>query len=441
MKRKTGTKSVQRNEGSAEALGELAVPKVGQVDVSLAQSLHERMEGIYVDQMLINEMNSMNQIKYNNAICLGGIEIPLLQGTESVEELMETSRFINLGPGSLTLGIYELLDDDLKELIKFNTLLTMEHAGQLNYLQQTNFATSDKPGWKIVVEIHYYRERSTTTNRFHQDTFGSTLFVNLNYLNQSPIIGPEYVIKPLENERHIKNIKGSLPPEFILDREEVLSHIPDPDIIELVEEIPEYGYVAFVDELIAHSSPTSRHRELRGSDIHDYLQDQYGDMYHIFRNAYSCWSEQKKLIKKDYKHYLPKEYKGEPTRKVWYQIFKHIGNSNTPYNRAKLVKIDSEHVLLDDDQIKDLFHNDSYEFFGEVSIPRPKGEAMYGKSLCSPITAGNSYLPRRMSTLLKNNKYIPAPESGGRRSFFRTWVRAVTADAEVERADWGWQDT
>jgi len=429
---KGGAKVVQRNKKSTKVFKEnnMAEPKVGQQDIELAMGIHDDLEIIYNKEMKVDQMDDdIARGHYNGAVCLGGIILPPMKGYNSLNNLIKSCEMVNIGKGAMKRGIYELLDEDLKKRIITNTLATMEQANQLEYLKKSDFAGEEDTGWKVVVEVHYYRERPTENNVFHKDTLGTTLFVNLNYLNKKKLIGPEYVVNPAENKDHMANIAKSLPKEFLKDRKTVMSQLKEPEIIEVVE-IPEYGFVSFVDEAIHHSSPTTEHRKVKGSDIHKYLKANNAK-YDTYKLAYDKWSNQMIKLKK-FKSYLAK---GERTDGLlWLDIFKHIEDGDSLYDRNQIRFEDKSQTVLKDAEINLLVHMGAHENFGEVSIPKVDR---------SNMTTDDRPLNRRMSMILdSDNDFSKDKESGGRRSFFRTWVRAErvkTVEKDILKPNWKWE--
>ncbi|TRX57649.1 DUF4157 domain-containing protein [Fulvivirga sp. M361] len=420
-------KVIQRNGESTKELRGMVAPKVGQQDIELAKGIQSRLEDIYTKTMKIDEMSLMNNINYNSAVCLGGIILPPLRSFGSFEELIDACKFINLGKGSVKRGIYELLGGPLKEMIVINTLSTMEKAGQLDYLQKSDFGGIAESGWKVVIEVHYYRNRPSINNVFHKDTLGNTLFVNLNYLNTEKIVGPEYVVNPMENEEHMAHISKSLPGEFLDDRASVMEGIDEPRIIEYAE-VPEYGYVSFVDETINHSSPTTEHRTVKGSDIHTYLRKQDESKYDTYKEGHNKWKKRWTNLW-GYESYLPHDERFDA--QGWLGVFENIEDGDTRYDRNQIRAIERERTVLSNNDIDNLVHIGDHSSFGEVSIPKVKNN---GK-----MTADDRPLKRRMSMNLDREGGIPEKkESGGKRSFFRTWVRAEKVETDVTKPDWKW---
>src|SRR4030095_15572990 len=106
---------------------------------------------------------------------------------------------------------------------------------------------------------------------FHKDTIGDTLFVNLNFLNQAEIAGPEYILNPPAIPQHEENIKGTLPQKFLNDLAAAREKLPDPTKIAATR-IPAKGVVSFVDELIHHTTPHVGRRTVSGQQLAEFLK-------------------------------------------------------------------------------------------------------------------------------------------------------------------------
>lgn len=170
-------------------------------------------------------------------------------------------------------------------------------------------ALSDKHSVQIIVD--YYFARSTDQISLHKDTYGSTLFVALHYLNKGEMTGPEFIydrwpIAAREPYNHLgvdidenawaksrdtkkarprapwsKNAKydgygvadGAFevqrnldmaathfwPHELIGALQTARATLPDDTDMQMSELHP-YGLISFVDELIYHSTPLKRRR-------------------------------------------------------------------------------------------------------------------------------------------------------------------------------------
>ena len=102
------------------------------------------------------------------------------QTKEEEQNLIESAPLISTDNAlGANLNAYDGIskNERVAKLIVKNTLRTMQDAGQLEYLRRSGIVG---PSWKILVEIHYYRDRGSGVGSLHKDTLGQTLFVNLN---------------------------------------------------------------------------------------------------------------------------------------------------------------------------------------------------------------------------------------------------------------------
>jgi hypothetical protein len=406
---------IQRNEESTQVLDNLAEPIVGEQDVDLATSLQEKIDKIYTDIISPSEKAG----HYNAAVCLGGIILPALKKYNNLESLIKDCSFVNLGKGSVGRGIFELLGNDVKKDLIANTLLTMYQAKQLDYLWYSKFGGNESSKWKVVVEVHYYRSRESTKNTFHKDTLGQTLFVNLNYLNSKKIVGPEYMVNPEELGSRLKQIAAFLPEEFLEDRESVMGRMKAPEIIEVVD-VPKYGYVAFVDEMIHHSSPTTKRRSVKGSELYEFIESR------------------KSQKSKSFKKLLKNTYQSLPEAKSQFRIIITDNEvkkyySNVEFNKPDLVKLFSNKTILSMEEIDECLHEANQSSFGKVRIANPENRNNTHEGKLPK-------LERRMSQKIESGSMeTMEKESGGRRSFFRTWVRAEKIETPVIKNGWRWE--
>ena len=119
---------------------------------------------------------------------------------------------------------------------------------------------------------------------------------------------------------------------------------------------------------------------------------------------------------------------------LWKTFFDN-NDADKPYDRNQNRKMDPDIKLILDSKIDEILHTANYGGFGEASIPNPGG-----KSFKSPMTKKNKPLERRMSAKLDEGKVEKADkEVDGRRSFFRTWVRAEKKDTDVVNKKWTWK--
>jgi hypothetical protein len=330
-----------------------------------------------------DELDKLNRWTLS-VLSIGAIELNSLP--ESDEELLRDAKLIDLkSSNSLQQSsAFNLVEESgMTEKVVANTLNTMIKAGQIDYLRKSGVIGDD---WKVLIEVHYYRSRDQVTSQFHKDTLGQTLFVNLNYHIDQPIAGPEYLLHPPTVATHESQIAKSLPPEFLSDLTTAGEGAQEATHIE-APEIPAYGAVAFVDELIHHMTPLRGHRPVTGADLGKYL-----DEHHSQQTQGES---------------LPNDVR-EKLREMSHQ-------SATTYTRPDLRK-----AGMRNRDISKLLAEYGPSGFRTVSIPGATPE----KGGTVPIERrSKAPLKRRMSWKAKRNE-LPKPVGGDRR-FFRTWVRAV----------------
>lgn len=283
-----------------------------------------------------------------------------------------------------------------------NTLRTMSEAGQLDYLRKAGFVGK---GWKILVEVHSYRNRIQSSRRMHKDTLGQTLFVNLNYETAHQIAGPEYIVNPQASAKHDELIDETLPPGFMQDVRATRQALGAPTEIGM-QPIPAHGAVAFVDEAIHHMTPYYGNRSLRGKLLADHLEAtdkaRFDDAKQAHAKAEQSWLH-------GFEHYLkvvPKQDAGK-----WRARVEMAAKPAKQYTRKQLRK----RAKFTVQEVETLFEVQQDVRFQQASIP--------GAPLANAQADGAPPLERRMSTLGNKGKVPPKPT--GERRFFRTWVRAV----------------
>jgi hypothetical protein len=253
---------------SAILLKKLARPLIaGCPDVRLQKSLVAALE---------QKIKNTPRFADKQVLFVGAFELPLIWDASEEAALFEQVELANLpsrweadqakskGPShslSSNLNGFPLVDGTTlaPDLARY-TVLTMRDARQLEYLR-----TSRIPGkeWKILVEIHYYRDRTSVgRDKLHKDTFGETLFVNLNYDTDQDIPGPEYILNPPVVKEHEAQIAESLPDAFLSDLRWIRGQLREPTEIS-APRIQANGFVAFVDEAIHHMSPHYGGRTVR----------------------------------------------------------------------------------------------------------------------------------------------------------------------------------
>ncbi|MEV6830659.1 hypothetical protein [Amycolatopsis sp. NPDC051102] len=401
---------------SARLLEKLASPLVGNCpDLDLQKSLVAALEeGIEKDRKFDRHV-----------LFVGAFELPGIPESEGA--LFDTLQLINL-PSSYeaegtAVPIHALATNQNgfslaqavgaeRHLVRY-TLLTMSAAHQLEYLRRSGFVGKE---WKVLVEIHYYRRRQGVgRDMLHKDTFGETLFVNLNYDTDVDIPGPEYILNPTVVPEHEEQIKQSLPPEFLNDLRWVRGRLGKPAEIGIAPIRPNQ-FVAFVDEAIHHMSPQLGGRTVSGKELAAFLAKTYGqDMVQdagAARKAFhegcsgvggflrSLWNDTTPFS--SYLKVVPAE-----DATTWFNLMELAETPGTQADRLTLLD-----AGLSNDVIDELL-DENWPGYRNVTIP---------KAAQVPADAPL----KRQASADALNKRVPPPATGDRR-FFRTWVRVVRA--------------
>ncbi len=441
--------AVQRNEKSAELLKAMATPQVKpgptiEVQDQIVEALEKK-----IAEELPQPDSSDEQVQANyrttltkryGVSCIGGIELLTSPKDRTVEDLIKHARLMDLGRGSLINqeGNFELVQKaGVADKIVTNTLQTMEAAGQLEYLRES--ALIDQK-WKVVIEIHYYRERDQGMTAFHKDTTGKTLFVNLNFLSGNPetketLLGPEYILNPPTNTKYEKWLEraGNLPSVFTDDLKSARGSLAAPTMIEATR-VPAKGFVAFVDELIHHKTPTRGHRTANEIQVASILRAS-GHKQDL--TSAEAAREQLKQQQQGERgesalsSLLPKEW-AEAKSAAWQKIMLTLQNS-IAFDRDQLATILPEEEFPDRDKLIDrMIEKGGFSDFGKVDLLHAASD-IYDKAQNVEVKpSGADPLKRRMSQWLASDKakgendkkeMPPQRPATERRSFFRTWVR------------------
>lgn len=397
-------------KGGAKKLENLAQPRVFPgPEVDVQKKIVEELDAIAE-----RELSSMLVV-----FCVGGVLLPEVL-PEDKETLIKAANLIEV-PDSSVRNKYSLIQDNekLKKLIVRNTISTMITAGQIDYLRTSGLTGGD---WRILVEIHYYRDRFQGQVGFHKDTLGQTLFVNLNYVNDQEIAGPEYVVNPLPVDAHDRNTAGTLPEKFRKHITKAQRNLGEPTEIGMAR-IPAHGVVAFVDELIHHATPLYGHRKISAADLAAFLREKFPAQYDKAVKAYDAYQKTSYAwgAAATVGSWLGSWVSNSVSdSRKWYQWIAMTKQPKAQYDRPQLAKSGLTKQQIDELLAKyDPSSDNPGRFpFERVSIPKAGGTA--------PIRGdGRPRLERRMSVNALN-KTLPKPLVGKRR-FFRTWVRAVPA--------------
>lgn len=343
---------------------------------------------------------------------------------------------------------YKLIEDDilLQVIIKSLIESSLKLAGQLAYLWYNDLPNQ---GWRIYVDVHFYYQRSLEAAGFHRDTVGRTMFVNLNYNNSAPIIGPELLIDLTKYEQHYEQVKTSLPPVFLTDIEKLQSapDVPnvDPDKIDVLM-IPQKGIVSWVDELVDHSTPYLGHRGLSFGEIMNYLSFKFQDIAKFIRlktrllnpnpitaedlNAEGWNDSDAAFILSNGQvgdvGEIAGRLSGQPG---WNDVFSQhpLIDQLIDLMKSKPDQLFQKQLLLLNgipaDEVDAMFYYFQKPNLEQVNITYANDDG--ARSTLNPV---RPVLTRTMSQeLIKHgvDRFTPSPE---KRQFLRTWVQAVKTD-------------
>lgn len=224
---------------------------------------------------------------------------------------------------------------------------------------------------------------------------------------------------------HEKKIRGTLPEEFQDDLAEVKKSLPIPTEIDTVDLGPNQ-FVAFVDELIHHATPLAKNRRVTTQAVRTFLADDAD-----FKGSYPAAVEAKRVSDEDETSDFRTEFKqrGAVTDEqaaTWEAVMALCSESNQKTDRIELRRIG-----LTDQQIDRLLFKHTRHKYDSVHIDKA---ALQDNQSRIPLTKTDSeeplQLPRKMSHRQIPAQFAEAAKS--KRSFLRTWVRAVPS-GEVKR--------
>lgn len=430
---------LQRNEESAKLLTELAVPTVRPGPT------------VPVQKALVDKLDvEHEEVFRGGAINLGGILIE--DWPPSYKELVEQAqltalpkivsgspyRYISFGGLSRAAKVKELGFD---RLLVENTLATMLDARQLEYLQLAGLPNDE---WKILIELHYFRERDMSATGFHKDTLGQTIFVNLNYHmgealgKDEMLIGPEIVVNPPVSATHHAQTKASLPKEFRKDLKATRAKLDDPTTID-TQLVDPYGYVAFVDEAVHHATPLYGHRYVTPGELKAYLAQAYPAAFTEATRAYAKFTGQRlgSWWHYEFPSYVTKSIIGEDEIAKWQTLMQIVAD---PDAKRRITRNDVKGTISSDE------FDDVLEFAGTAKLDGQRGSGraagFHAASIPgvgvgvsaheSPVAPGRRKLKRTLSTTDFRKTLPPEPAAHVKRRFFRTWVRAIPKDMADE---------
>ena len=455
-RRRSSQIRVQRE--SADLLETLAEPKIGKPQAKDVQI------------RLVNALDDL--FKTTSEFNLGGILINDLPESDSA--LLKSATLVRLPHGFYDIDggkksvtefksvgedrAQEVIDNGLGPLVVENTLKTMIDARQIEYLRKAKLPNAE---WKILVEVHYISARPKGMSGFHKDTRNETLFVNLNYhVGERDVVGPEYVINPEPPAEHEAKIAETLPPKFLADLKKTRGKLGEPTEIKTGIVGP-YGYVAFVDEAIHHTTPHYGQRIVTGNELREFLQfSAFGDET-VALEAYG----KRTVTGPDLKGFLQGKLRAEfdEIETAWakfkasrWPTFMYPFSSYVNTNIVKATEIPKWQAWIETDRdpkptyTRDVLKakgmpEDMFErmlaYVGTAEgAQRPGGRAggfekvlVNSKAVPVDPTTNRPRLKRRMSDAsFKRPDQLPEDVT---RRFLRTWVRAIPAEKAKRMQD------
>jgi hypothetical protein len=383
-------------------------------DLARPQVLTLPQKQIDIQKSIQDELERIPAVQNSFVAGLGAVLLPE-ELHDDTSRNITLSRFIDPPEPRAKLSVWcfsEIAKNKpLADLIVANTVRTMQQAGQIAYLRSSGLTKGNSA---VIVEVHYYRNRDPNQTGMHKDTLGETLFVNLNYMNEEEISGPEYVFNPRPVETHEDLLDSHLPDRAYSDLNSVKAGLAKPTQVEWAGNVPRYGVVVFADEFIHHATPTTTHREVIGYDIKTYLQDKHPAAY---ANA-----EKQRFTTK------AKPLRNRITKELWQMAQDTTGKKFTRPELRHAGMRDAKIDILLDQYIRTDSETGARVGWASVSIPGSKRA-----EILEPGPQGRPALPRTISSThlydqdpSKRPKTVVSDRKSPRpRQFFRTWVRAV----------------
>jgi hypothetical protein len=412
---------IQRDEKSAALLTELAKPQIKPGPaVKVQTDLVKKLDVEHADEFAGGILN------------LGGILIDEMP--ESDAELLERAELVDLPTSGKFISAGSPRGGKVKEhgfdrLVVENTLRTMVDSKEIEYLRLAGLPNDD---WKILVEVHYYRERDMSATGFHKDTLGETLFVNLNYHMDKKVIGPEYVVNPPVSPAHEAKIEDSLPASFRQDLEVTRGELGEPAAYQTGMVDP-YGYVAFVDEAVHHATPLYRQRWVTGHDLKWYLEEKYPAAYKEAAAAYPKYASSRWRYLYWFSSYVDQSIiSAADSGKwlAWMQIVADNANADRRFTRNDLKAMSAAEF----DDLLDVVGAEasSGKEVKRTQSKRTEGAAAGFQSVSIPEAGlypiraeGRPALKRQLSDPNFRKQLPPEPVATEKRRFFRTWIRVI----------------
>ncbi len=413
---------VQRDEKSAALLTKMAKPRI------------KPGPAVDVQKDLVKKLDVDHAGEFAGGILnLGGILIDAMP--ESNAELIDKAELVDLPTAGKFISAGSPRGGKVKEhgfdhLVVENTLRTMIAAREIDYLRLAGLPNDE---WKILIEVHYYRERDMAATGFHKDTLGETLFVNLNYHMDKKVIGPEYVINPPVSATHEEQIKTSLPASVRQDLAVTRGKLGEPTEYG-TGMVDAYGYVAFVDEAVHHATPFYGHRWVTGRDLKWYLEEKYPAALKEATAAYPRYANRPwRHWPWGFSSYVDQSIiKAADSGKwlAWMQILADPGNADRRLTRNDIKAMPAAEF----DDLLDVVGTEANADKEVKRTPSKRTEGASGGFQSASIPGaglhpirpdGKPALKRRLSDADFRKQLPPEPQATEKRRFFRTWIRVI----------------
>ncbi|WP_280152129.1 hypothetical protein [Piscinibacter sp. XHJ-5] len=281
---------------------------------------------------------------------------------------------------------------------------SLQKSGQMAYLEQNADALINDD-WSVVIDIDIFYFRPSSRVKMHRDTLGYTMFFNLMFASDQPVRGPEYILNPGESPQRFEQVRHSMPPRFVEHLKAQYDKLPAASAIKMLD-LPAWGAVGMVDELIYHSTPYPRHRN-----------DGRFDVFELYRHWKAAAAETYPALADACKANLP--YEKEP------KILQLSSEINRMLNAAGRQDDDD---MVDPEVLTKALHE--YPDFAKNLLKRCKGTPDPYDVAALPSVAGHPAVDVPLPQKLKRELSDHLPAKGekvevGRPKFLRTWVMAV----------------
>jgi hypothetical protein len=233
------------------------------------------------------------------------------------------------------------------------------------------------------------------------------------------MLGPEYIINPASTAIYDQFVKDKLPEVFVNDLNAVKGSLKGQKYIHATV-LPENGIVAFVDESIHHKTPTPGPRTGSAHTLRTALREVYGDECTDAERAYREYKAASRYSVWTWSSYF-KNKQAKQNAQAWWQILdgleKMTKSGDQPLNRRELSTWLPPYFRDNTDVILEQASSD----FTSVGY----SHVVKGSVHTVPVRQREDKPLKRQMSEEDLSAYRATPTEGAKRSFFRTWVRAV----------------